>query len=385
VFRTGDQLLRACLEDTVMAKLHGITMGLDVCATFHMGIEPAALQSLTETIVEKAAPAYLMSVAGNADPMLGYLTTSFRQHPKLRGLTNRKIASVMSERLIALGVIDEAGELRSEGAALLYAVYQRAGGETRSLEMLRAEGSKKIAALREQGFDLGYGWAAGYEDPPEVSARLKEIYSHARHALYSTLDEAVLRDASPGHTRIRTRATDRDDYIAHPPAGEAVRDEDAAGLRSLYSSRRPRVQIVISDGLNANALNENLRPVLPALRRRLAQGGHEVGATDLVIDNGRVRAGYHIGALLNAEAIIHLIGERPGTGLNTMSAYVTYGSDQEGRPRWGSDFDHSWTTAICGIHLRGKPPETAVAEIARVVDRMFEEGRSGVALGSDQE
>src|SRR6185503_19735565 len=121
--------------------------------------------------------------------------------------------------------------------------------------------------------------------------------------------DGVLKDASPRHARIRSRATDRDYYIAHPPAGEAVRDEDAAGLKALYSSRRPRVQIVISDGLNANAVNENLRSVLPALRRRLVQGGHEVAATDLVIDNGRVRAGYHVGALLNVEVIVHLIGE----------------------------------------------------------------------------
>ena len=44
VFATAEQLERACLEDTVMAKLHGLTMGLDVCATFHMGIAPAALR-----------------------------------------------------------------------------------------------------------------------------------------------------------------------------------------------------------------------------------------------------------------------------------------------------------------------------------------------------
>ena len=43
VFRTADQLRRACLEDVVMAKLHGLTMGLDVCATFHMGISPVGL------------------------------------------------------------------------------------------------------------------------------------------------------------------------------------------------------------------------------------------------------------------------------------------------------------------------------------------------------
>src|SRR6185503_9496972 len=58
VFRTAGQLERACLEDVVMAKLHGLTMGLDVCSTFHMGIAPADLEQLTARIVERAAPAY---------------------------------------------------------------------------------------------------------------------------------------------------------------------------------------------------------------------------------------------------------------------------------------------------------------------------------------
>ena len=89
VFRDADQLERVCLEDVVMAKLHGLTMGLDVCATFHMGIAPQALRRLTARVVANAAPAYLMSVAGNADPMLGYLTTSFREHPQLRSLVGR--------------------------------------------------------------------------------------------------------------------------------------------------------------------------------------------------------------------------------------------------------------------------------------------------------
>ena len=43
--------------------------------------------------------------------------------------------------------------------------------------------------------------------------------------------------------------------------------------------------------------------------------GHNVSEIDIVIENGRVRAGYHVGALLEAEMIIHLIGERPGTGV----------------------------------------------------------------------
>ena len=183
---------------------------------------------------------------------------------------------------------------------------------------------------------------------------------------------------------MHTRSSDRDDYLAHPVTGELIDDKDTARIQSLYPARRPQVQFVISDGLNANAINENLRSVLPGVRRELLAAGHHVSEIEIVIENGRVRAGYHIGSLLQAEVIIHLIGERPGTGINTLSAYLTYGLDQKGQSRWGprsaAGFDHSWTTAVCGIHRRGKSPERAVEEIARLVDRMFAERRSGVAL-----
>jgi ethanolamine ammonia-lyase large subunit len=94
-----------------------------------------------------------------------------------------------------------------------------------------------------------------------------------------------------------------------------------------------------------------------------------------------VRAGYHIGALLGVEALVHLIGERPGTGLNTMSAYLTYGRDLRGRVRWSPALDHSCTTAVCGIHRFGKTPAAAVAEIAGTVEHMLAERRSGVMRG----
>ena len=141
--------------------------------------------------------------------------------------------------------------------------------------------------------------------------------------------------------------------------------------------------MVISDGLNADAINENLRDVLPALRRQLAENHFHAGAIDIMIGNGRVRAGYHIGALLDVEAIIHLIGERPGTGLNTLSAYLTYGRDAADTSRWHQGIDHSQTTAVCGIHPKGKRSEIAVDEIVRTIKRMFERRASGVALSTE--
>jgi ethanolamine ammonia-lyase large subunit len=386
VFRSAGQLMRACLEDTVMSKLHGLTMGLDVCSTFHMGIEPGALQRLTERIVAQAAPAYLMAVAGNADPMLGYLTTSFREHPRLRKLSGTSVSTAMRKRFVALGVMNESGGLAANrpGAGSLYAIYAKAGGDMRSTDALRREGKRKITELAERGFDLGYGHDPDYAAPDEIESRMEAIYMHARRALHATIDDAVIESVSPHHLKVRTRAASRDDYLMHPPSGELICEEDRSRIVSLYASRRPRVQIVISDGLNANAVNENLREVLPPLRHRLVENGHHVGQVDIVVENGRLRAGYHIGALLDCQMIIHLIGERPGTGLNTLSAYLTYGHDSAGRSHWSPAMGHSKTTAICSIHRRGKRPADAVQEIAASIKRMSEERRSGVELGAHQ-
>ena len=93
-----------------------------------------------------------------------------------------------------------------------------------------------------------------------------------------------------------------------------------------------------------------------------------------------MRAGYHVGALLQPEVIVHIIGERPGTGLNALSAYLTYGRDAAGSSRWQPELDHSCTTAVCSIHPKGKPPADAAREIGRGVARILEQKTSGVAL-----
>jgi ethanolamine ammonia-lyase large subunit len=377
VFATADQLERVCLEDVVMARLHGLTMGLDVCATFHMGIAPAALRTLTTRIVERAAPAYLMAVAGNADPMLGYLTTSFREHGALRGAAGRTGTGAMRRRLDALGVDADDAAAVSGTIARLSARYAQAGGDSRSTAVLEGEGRRTLGELQERGWDLGL-------DAARAAARVDALYDHARSSLYALIDGTVIRDAATRPLTARTAADGRAQYLAQPPLGERLGDDDARAVAGLYAQRRPQVQIVVSDGLNANAVNEQLRAILPALRHTLTRRGHQVGGRDVVVRNGRVRVGYEIGGHTGAEVIVHLIGERPGTGLNTLSAYVTYGRDAAGRARWSRDLPHSVTTAICGIHARGKPADAAVQEIAGVVGRALEQRRSGVSLDRNQ-
>jgi ethanolamine ammonia-lyase large subunit len=375
VFASAGQLERACLEDMVMAKLHGLTMGLDVCSTFHMGITPPELRTLTRRIALSAAPAYLMAVAGNADPMLGYMTTAFREHPHVRSQLKRRMTTAMEQRLRSLGVMSaDGGTPGQTEVARLYAAYEKAGGDRRTFSALEDEGSRRLSALRERGFDLGLA------DPIIADRRIDSIYAHARSALYASIDDAVVRDATIRNVRVRTTAKDRDDYLAHPAAGERLSGDDTLMIASLHSGRSPHVQIVVSDGLNANAINEHLRALLPPLRARLIAAGQHVADVDIVVQNGRVRVGYEIGGLVRADVVVHLVGERPGTGLNTASAYITYGRDEHGRARWSPSLDHSATTAICGVHPAGKPPDIATEEMAAVVSRALMEKRSGVWL-----
>ena len=256
VFRTGEQLERACLEDIVMAKLHGLDDGArrvrDVPHGHRAGRAAARHRAHRR---RAAAPAYLMAVAGNADPMLGYLTTSFREHPRLRRLVRRRPASPMVQRLESLGVpVDDGERLPSSPRVVgLYAAYVKAGGDRRTLSALEDEGRRRLQHVRERGFDVG-----GNGDL-DADARVDALYSHARQALYATLDDGVVRDATDRPVRVGTTARDRDDYLAHPPSGEALARESAQAIRSLYPARPPQVQMVISDGLNANAVNEPLR------------------------------------------------------------------------------------------------------------------------------
>ena len=157
-----------------------------------------------------------------------------------------------------------------------------------------------------------------------------------------------------------TTARDRDDYLAHPPSGERLNGDDALLIARLHGGRPPHVQIVVSDGLNANAINEQLRALLPALRTRLIAAGHYVAEPTSSSKTGECAPATGSGGLVDADVVVHVIGERPGTGLNTASAYITYGRDENGRSRWSRSLNHSATTAICGVHPAGKPPAVAI-------------------------
>lgn len=120
-----------------------------------------------------------------------------------------------------------------------------------------------------------------------------------------------------------------------------------------------------------------MSPYLAKLRSQLDSAGYRVSPMNIVVRNGRVRAGYQLGEILYADvagasskrAIIHLIGERPGSGHHTFSAYITAAPVSS----WSKPgtIDHNITKVVSGVADTAFDPVLAAGETARLLDTIW--------------
>jgi ethanolamine ammonia-lyase large subunit len=380
VFRTREQLVRCCLEDIVMGKLHGLCIGLDVCSTLHMDISLDDLDWCLEQLAP-AQPAYLMALPTKIDPMLGYLTTGYHDHVRLREKFGCRVNDRMWQFFQQLGVIDANGQPTEHFGDPLWVhlQYRRRQGDDRDDATILAEGRAEMAAVRGRGLFLAEGHGPRLFDlPPALDRDIRRIYVDAKDSIWAEFDPQFPATI-PAATVLQTRSTDRSDYILHPVSGEQLSDAAADAVRRLRQQHAGRydVQIVISDGLNALAITDpgQLRPFLDRVRETLVRDGFHPAPEHLVMTSGRVRAGYRIGELLFAglpgpRALLHLIGERPGSGHHTFSVYLTAPTGVV----WATpgQVDHNLTRVIAGIATTALQPTTAADETVKILRKLVE-------------
>jgi ethanolamine ammonia-lyase large subunit len=378
VFRTREQLVRCCLEDIVMGKLHGLTLGLDVCSTLHMEVNLDDLDWCLEQIMP-ANPAYLMALPTKNDPMLSYLTTAFQDHVRLREQFGYKVDDRMWAFFMELGILDEQGRPTAHfgDPTWVYLQYQRRKGDTRPDGELLAEARTQMAEVRERGVWLAEGHGVNRWDlNPELDREIRYLYDDAKKSIHAELP-ASFASTLPGAISVSTGSKNREDYILHPPTGEQLSDKALETLRMLRGAHEGQynVQLVISDGLNAYALTDegHLAPYLERVRSELASAGYKVAPHPIVVRSGRVRAGYHIGEVMygalpdkdSHRAILHIIGERPGSGHHAYSVYITAPKvstwAQEG------EVDHDITRVVSGIADTALSPSTAAMDTVRIL------------------
>lgn len=130
----GKQIIRAGLEDQFCGKLLGLPMGVDVCYTNHAEADQDDMDTLL-TLLAVAGTAFVITVPGADDVMLGYQSQSFHDALYVRDVMNLRPAPEFEEWLRRQGMTDDSGrilpvELAASPLRALGGTARRAPGGT---------------------------------------------------------------------------------------------------------------------------------------------------------------------------------------------------------------------------------------------------------------
>jgi ethanolamine ammonia-lyase small subunit len=139
--------------------------------------------------------------------------------------------------------------------------------------------------------------------------------------------------------------------------------------------------VVLADGLSARATQAHALPLVLALRAHLEAVGDAAGVAlgaVVVATQGRVALGDEIGERLGADAVLVLIGERPGlSSPDSLGAYLTWA------PRRGRrDAERN---CVSNIRPEGQSPAQAAARLAWLLGAARRLGATGVALKDESD
>ncbi|TYK67030.1 ethanolamine ammonia-lyase subunit EutC [Colwellia echini] len=141
----------------------------------------------------------------------------------------------------------------------------------------------------------------------------------------------ILKPLSPV-IHLQSQANDRTTYLQRPDLGRKLDESARQSLvnfmdkRDISSKAQYDLAIVVVDGLSSLAVQSNALPFMTHLFELLEEDKHSWNIAPMtVVKEGRVAVGDDIGELLNAQAVIVLIGERPGlSSPDSLGLYLTW-------------------------------------------------------------
>jgi ethanolamine ammonia-lyase small subunit len=215
---------------------------------------------------------------------------------------------------------------------------------------------------------IGIG-RAGLRPKTEAWLRFRLDHAAAVDAVYGEVSAELLE--SLNLFSVHTQVADKEQYIRRPDLGRRLSEEAKETIR-IRCVMKPKVQIIISDGLSSEAIEKNIEDILLSFQQSLNILGLGQG-TPFYIEKGRVAVMDEIGELLQPEVVVLFIGERPGLlSAESLSAYLCY------KPRKGTiEADRM---VISNIHKGGISPVEAGAYLGNVVQKILEYEASGISL-----
>jgi ethanolamine ammonia-lyase small subunit len=221
---------------------------------------------------------------------------------------------------------------------------------------------------------IGLG-RAGSAVPIKEVLSFSMAHAQARDAVTTPIDwQPVyddLRKLGLESIRIASAAPERDTYLRRPDLGRRL-SPDSRQLLSETASTRPDLLIVVADGLSSTGVAANATALIAELLPLAKKSGWSVGPV-LLASQSRVALGDEAGELLNARAVLVLIGERPGlTSPDSLGAYLTLD------PRVGrKDGERN---CVSNIRTGGLTAAEAAFKIHWLLREAYRRGLTGVAL-----
>lgn len=223
---------------------------------------------------------------------------------------------------------------------------------------------------------------AGVSLPTREVLRFGTAHAQARDAVHTALDVDLLAgelQADGFRTlAVQSQAADRATYLRRPDYGRRLDPASSGRLAENGKNHwpaRPRLAIVVADGLSSLATSSHTRAFLAALRAHIP----DLAEQPLVIaTQARVALGDEIGHLLGAEQVVVLIGERPGlSSPDSLGLYLTAG------PRPG--LNDAQRNCISNVRPEGLPYAEAARKLTFLIDGARRLGRTGVDLKDDSD
>lgn len=241
---------------------------------------------------------------------------------------------------------------------------------------------RKLREFTDARIGLG---RAGISLPTRRLLEFQLAHAQAKDAVHLPLDVGALADALDGLDApliegtpivVHSQAEDRMTYLQRPDLGRRL---DAASRERLTSdmddvSGRRDLALVVVDGLSSLGVQTNAAAFIASLCNALADDEQEWQlAPTIIVEQGRVAIGDEIGELLNANAVLVLVGERPGlSSPDSLGLYLTWNPN-----RSTTDADRN---CISNVRAAGLPIDEAAQRALYLLRESRQRELTGVKL-----
>ncbi len=372
------EMIAANLQDHFMGKLLGLPMGMAPCYTLHSKIGLEGQQMATE-LLTAAGATFFMDVCLNTDRMLAYFDTSGHDNQTLREIHDKEPAPDYLVWAVERGIFRRNGDghlVRGEN-----------WGNPRMFCQTNAE-LEDLLRLTPSVPGFSPKNHAGPRPTNDVMREIRRHQAVGRAAIQSKLDLARLSRVADFRV-VKTKAVDKASHLNHPDFGAELGIAIGGGNATLLTPEHTDIQIVVSDGLSADAVHHNIDDLFPILLAGLKAKGFKLGQ-HILAPYGRVKLAEPIAKALGTRCVILLIGERPGGSAlasRSLSAYLVYHLlDQDEQLKAakfsGNDDIRFEYSVLSNIYEAGIPAVEAGSVIVEKIEQILRYRAAGNRLES---